>query len=239
VGRMQQTPIPRTWRGVVLIGVCVLTMAVPLRSQGNDVEWSIPAADVNAGDRRAILELARRFGINDPQRVSVLNAGCLTVRVDSKVTVEGNRLRSQSVLMRRNTGPGCTAARGKMKRVGNWITGLETALPVVRWRVRDEDWHVDMYLGEGVSYENAAVIVRSIRRNGLTDRRQPQDQTFDIPYIDASTITYIRRPHQTVWTSPGDSRDYEVMTGESGGFVLLVRIVDGSVEVHRAGGWQT
>ena len=202
--------------------------------------WDVPA-EVTATDRRDILQLAGQLKIDDPERVSTFNAGCLAVRVVSRPVVEGNRVLSQWVLIRRASGTGCppVASGQPVKRAGNWLTGAIAAMPIERWRVRDGGWHVDVHLGKDVPYGDAEIVVRAIRRRALIDQRGSDKRATPLSTIDPAAITSIERPHQGVGTPAPRPREYQVRTGERGGDSFLVRIVGGRVEVHRSSQWVT
>jgi hypothetical protein len=220
-----------------LPGLAWLSLVTVFAGQSSATQWNVPAA-VTAADRRDILQLSAQLAIADPEVVSAFRSDCLAVRVVSRSTVDGNRVVSRWTLIRRASGPGCQpVASGKpVRRVGNWLTGATAAIPIERWRVRDGDWHVDVHLGAGVPYDDAEIIIRAIRRGELPDERPPADRARSLPRIDAGAVTLIERPHQGMGT-PAPPREYGVRTGEGGGDSLLIRIVDGRVEVHRYGQW--
>ena len=215
-----------------------LVVALVLAGQADATRWNVPA-DVTAADRRDILQLAGQLKINDPEQVSTFNAGCLAVRVVSKPVVEGNRVLSHWVLIRRASGAGCgpVTSGQPVRRAGNWLTGAIVAMPIERWRVRDGGWHVDVHLGKDVPYGDAEIVVRAIRRRDLIDQRSSDNRATALSTIDSAAITNIERPHQGIGTPAPQPREYEVRTGERGGDSLLVRILDGRVEVHRSGQW--
>jgi hypothetical protein len=105
--------------------------------------------------------------------------------------------------------------------------------------VHDGNWHVDLYLGTGVTYRDAEAIILALRRGELIDRRVPQDRQSGVLRLDPGDITSIERPHRTAWAPPLDPREYEIKTGDGGGNWLSVRIVDSGVEVHKYGQWIT
>ena len=72
-------------------------------AQSIDVVWDLPIALTEA-DRRAILSLARDAGIRDVARVSEpIRSPCPLVEVRSTPRVEGNRVSTDLVGIRRNT----------------------------------------------------------------------------------------------------------------------------------------
>jgi hypothetical protein len=214
-------------------------VSATLGDQSSTTQWNVPA-DVTAVDRRDILQLAGQLKINDPELVSTFNSGCRAVRVVSRPKVDGHRVLSHWLLIRRASGAGCepVASGQPVKRVGNWLTGGTVAIPVERWRVRDGNWHVDVHLGAGVPYSDAEIIIRAIRRGELADQRPLGDRVRGLPSIDAGAITVIERPHQGIGTPAPHPRQYEVRTGDKGGDSFSIRIAEGRVEVHRYGQWR-
>lgn len=220
----------------------ILTLALvaaTLANQSSTTQWNVPA-DLTAADRRDILQLAGQLEINDPELVSTFNASCPAVRVVSRPVIEGNRVLSHWVLVRRASGAGCgpVASGQPVRRAGSWLTGATVAMPIERWRVRDGGWHVDVHLGKDVPYGDAEIIVRAIRRRDLIDQRSSDNRATTLTTIDPAVITTIERPHEGIGTAAPQPRQYEVRTGERGGDSLLVRLVDSRVEVHRSSQWR-
>ena len=230
--------IPQWLKAVGVIGFLCLVTAVG-GAQASAVEWKVPP-DVSARDRRAILEVARRAGIKEPQSVSVpIRSPCLLVNVESTPTVSGDRVLTTVVGVRQFHGPQCSVMRGdrQVERQGNWIAFLGPLNPHIqeRWRIRDDNWHVDITLGDNVPYEDAVAIVSAIRQKKLVDRRSVQRGTpAPIQDIDPNTIGMISKSVP----SPAITRQYEIRAGsEGGGPLLTVRIEGRDVELLREGNW--
>jgi hypothetical protein len=206
--------------------------------QSEAVEWE-HAEGVGRTDREAILQLARRLGIQQPRLVSFtayLPTACQFVRVESGVTVEGNRRTWLELRLRRQDWRECTRVpRFSTRREGRWIgSGAELSTEEL-WRIADGDWVVDIRLGPNVRYDDAKRIVLAIRQNTLVNRLSlsigPLKLNPIMPTIDANEIVSVN-------AVSSDQGTYQVLTGRgASGDVYEVRIRDGTVELHRHGTW--
>jgi hypothetical protein len=213
-----------------------------LVAQGTAVVWQVPP-EVGPNDRKAILAIAGAVGIREPRAVSVpIRSRCLLIEVESSPVLLDNRVLSEILGIRQKNGPECPPVRAgrRLQQRGNWIAFLGESNPrrQERWRIRDGDWHVDLYLSGDVPYSDAVMIVQAIRRQQLVDRRPPSQSSSAIQYIDASRIISIR---STV-SRPPIPRQYEIMEGEGtgragGGEWLVVQIHDDRVELHNHAQW--
>ncbi len=229
----------RTWLSAICL-TSVLTQV--LVAQGTAVVWQVPG-EVGPDDRKAILAIAGAVGIREPRAVSVpIRSRCLLVEVESSPVLLGNRVLSEILGIRQKNGPECPPVRAdrRLQQRGNWIAFLSESNPrrQERWRIRDGDWHVDLYLSGDVPYGDAVMIVQAIRRQQLVDRRPPSQSSSAIRYIDASRIRSIR----SSVSPPSIARQYEIWEGEGagragGGDLLVVRIHDGRTELHNHGQW--
>ena len=233
----------RLWRTSYAAGLVWVSFVAIVDAQRAAIDWYVPST-VDPRDRDAILEVARRVGITDPRSVwTAVPAKCTSVEVESTPIVDGNRVRSSIVGVRRLRGPECSSARGGRRVVqqGNWVAFVGDLNPWhrERWRVRDGTWHIDITMGADVPYEDAVSIVLAIRRRQLVDRRSP---AVGVPspmrYVDPSEIlsihAYPSRP-----ATPGL---YGVMTGKKGvggGDALTIRVQDGTVELLDHNRWMT
>ena len=217
----------------VLVGCSVVAQV----SQPAQVEWD-NANDVGPADRAAILRLAHRLGIEQPRRVSFtayVPSFCEFVRVESVVTVEGNRRSWLELALRRRDWPACWRVRRFSRRSdGQWRGSRAELSTEEEWRIADGDWFIDTRLGDRVAYDVAKRIVLAIRDNSLVNRLPSSvgllklDTTM--PQIDASEIRSI-----TVDKSNADM--YEVRTGQRAGLVYSIRIRDETIELHGIGSW--
>ena len=226
----------------LLCGLLLLAsmVAQAAQLQGDSVAWKVPS-EITSEDRQAILEVARAAGIPEPAAVSVpIASSCVFVEVESKPVFVGNRALSKVLAIRQKLAPGCRPFRneGDRKQRGNWVAFLSETNPrqEERWRIRDDEWHVDVRLTDDVPHDDAVMIVQAIRRKELVDRRPPSQASAEIRYLDPSRITGISTGIRGV--SPSIPRQYWVgeLTGSGrsgGGYILVVRIQDGVVELHQ------
>ena len=208
-------------------------------AQAATVDWKI-AKDIGPADRRAILQIARKLGVTDPQSVTVpRQSACQLLWVTARPVVGGNRVSTTIVGVRQLKGPGCGAflpSSRRYVRQGNWIAFLDPKFnptAIEEWRIRDGEWYRDLSLGEDVPYEDADQIVRAMHQKRFIDRRSAglaADPPTD--WIDPATIFAIRRA-----SSPAQ---YELMTRSNGadqGYVIRVTIRNGVVELLSIGSW--
>src|SRR5882762_5765028 len=184
------------------------------------------------------------FGIPNAARIEgrfPQYVGCPVVILESPVTIDGNR-RSWLELTVRRTGRDTgghhcevyATSDDTVKHAGRWVASSAERIEQTVWRVTDGDWHVDVTLGTGVSYDSAALIVQAVRHRTLVNqipavlRRMFGDT---LPVVDASDIQTIAKSRR----SPG----YEVTTGHAGGLVLYVSFDAGQVLVHNIGSWRS
>ena len=123
--------------------------------------------------------------------------------------------------------------------VSQIVTGVKGDTSGTR-RIREGDWHVEVFLGPGVSEADASLIVRAIRGNQLANGQAPlasgpgAGTVPELPEIDPSRIGSIEvvSPH----TEPPS---YENRTWEdfSSGSLYMVVVREGKVELRRIGFW--
>jgi len=95
-------------------------------------------------------------------------------------------------------------------------------------------WHVDVRLGEGVSYADAERIVKAIRRKQIVSRLMPREvpAAIQLPDIDTDTIRSISKSDED------GGRGYSVYTGAGlSGQIFTFRIARGRVELYSVGAW--
>jgi hypothetical protein len=220
---------------ILLSGRCPADVS----SQHGEPSWP---AGLTPEDREAIVELTQQLGIGRLQTIVAFNLdypeACPHVRVESMPAVDGDRVLSQLLWLRRERGPGCSRFRPPVRatRRGNWITGGDPR-PVQRWRFRHDDWHVDVLLDEGVRYADAARIVHAIRRKSLVDRRDSDDPRPAPLSVDAARIIRISQDRRQSSKSTGADQQFNVAFSTHDWF--RVKVVDGSVELHGWGQWQS
>lgn len=198
--------------------------------QQDGVIWEVPE-QVTADDRRDIIELARRLGIEQPRAVKAELGGCLSVGIESRRVVEEGRVTWVRGAARRAQGPGCSppSAEVPILSEGDWLTGLSTAVPHEAWRIQDGEWFVDLF-SEGVDFETAARVVRIARSERLVERCS--EESGSAVAYGADDISAVL-PRSVV---PGgrraasrESRIAASRGGWGGGVVAYVRVSAGEV----------
>src|SRR4030095_1567729 len=77
----------RRWLLLLIFSWCAIS-AHPAGQQAA-TEWELGESALSRGDRRAILELAKRIGISDPRKVSGYAGDCAYLRIESHPIFEG------------------------------------------------------------------------------------------------------------------------------------------------------
>jgi hypothetical protein len=189
---------------------------------------------LTAADRQDIITLAKRMGIEDPQRVSLTGtvpATCRWLRIESAVTQSG-QLRTWFELRLVRQDWGCVQVpRGSNPvKVGRWMALDSASVRLRGWRIQEDGWHVDVSVRDSpVSYEEAKLIVLAIRHGTLSDQRLYTNKSCKISDIDASTIVQIQN-------SSRDPTSYLVVTIRGTTTIFLtVKTVNGQVELYECG----
>jgi hypothetical protein len=202
-----------------------------------------PAVHFSRVDRQAILELARAVGFSDVDRVSavaMLPSGGFYVDARTPVSASGNKRTWSSLhLCEVGSASGCEAEAGgaALIRVGRWTTSAANISAKERWRIHDAEWQVELALGPGIEYDDAAQIVLAIRRKTLINRLWENNEFMrrflgNAPDVDAKEIGLIKKCRL-----PDDG--FEVHIGIYSGYVFYVRVIDGRVELFRYSTWIT
>jgi hypothetical protein len=207
-----------------------IALGAALVAQDASIEWRV-SSDVTPNDRKAIIELAHKAGMDRPRTVMTVaapTAGCRTVSVSSDVAVDGNRVRRSGLDLIRADSKNCWPQANSAPRVGRWIANTDRPWIDERWRVRDGDWHLDVTLDDDVPYRDAERIVLAIRHKEVIDRLPEHAQgTRAEPEIDADSITSIQkrggRGRTEYWLASGAG----VRAAR-----LSIAIVDGRVELY-------
>jgi len=214
-----------------------ISLCAALAAQDASIEWHV-GSDVTPNDRKAIIELAHKAGMDRPRTVATVAAptpGCRTVSVSSDITVDGNRVRRSGLDLIRADSKNCWPQSNSAQRVGRWIANTERPWIDERWRIRDGDWHLDVTLDDDVPFRDAERIVLAIRHKEVTDRlpEHGQGTRATLPEIDADSITSIQkrsgRGRSEYWLAAGAGVRAERFS---------IAIVDGRVELyeHRVAG---
>ncbi len=225
---------------IAFIVCMVLTcMFTNLRAfQLENIEWQVDNT-VTEQDREDIISLTKKMGIEHPQKVTFdqfLPTGCRFVRVESTVVQQGNRRNWLELNMRRRDWRECTRPEpgSSKKRMGRWVAVSSDLGKREEWRIKDGEWHVDVFLEQDVPYKDAELIILAIRRaelmNRLSESMGPIKLNTNMPQIDPSSVGSIKK-------NPSGVRDYELQTGRGAGLILHVRIIDGHVELLSYATW--
>lgn len=197
------------------------------------IEWHDERSFTEA-DRNAIPALAKRMGLQNPKRVyhgQYLPSLCPYAMVESTYSERGH-LRTYLQLTVHRKDWKCMRPTGtKRKRVGRWsayTTELETRR---EWKVQEDQWLKYVPFGDGVSYEDAELIVLAIKHHQLVNRLAETLSPVQGPTIDAADITSI----QVKANAP---RTFEVRSSKGGSGEIYVIAVNGrSVELHEVQFW--
>jgi len=223
---------------LLLVGLCLGCVA----SRAPEMAAAELADVLGASDTAAVLAVAAQFGIPSPARFGrpfSQYVGCPVVILESSVTVDGNKRSWVELWVRRKGrdtgGHRCEVyapAGATVRRHDRWVASSEERTERTVWRVQDGDWHVDVALGTGVSFDSAALIVQAVRRQTLVNEipavvRRLMGDT--LPVVDAGDIRTIEKSRE--------SQVYKVKTGEMAGYVLSVSIDAGRVLVHNVSSW--
>jgi hypothetical protein len=223
---------------VLIIGACV----------HRHVPQYLPDDLLPAADSLAVRSLAAQAGLHRPSSLELhcplpmgRTVGCPVFRVSSDTTVEGAR-RSWTELLVYRTGRDASGRRCKVYResgdtiwrLSSWMASSAGRSAESLWRVHDGAWHVDVRLDPDVTYDEASVIVRAVRRGELENampavlRRLFRLDT--LPAFDASDIRSVRGSAR----ERGDAT-HIVVLGNWAGQVLYVSIVAGKVLLYNIG----
>ena len=234
-------------RPTLVVLISVLPGISILDAQRDDVVWDVRHT-LTTADQQAILELAGKAGIRDPERVSEgIRSECALLGVESKPTVDGNRVTKSFVYVLQRSGPGCQLGAGRVAgreidESGNWVVmhGPSNPTRLEYWRISDDAWHLDLALAPDIPYEVAQAVVLSLRQGTLVDRRPVGARWHRLRDIDPGSITQITRDKGVggVIAAIAPVADgYEVRTGRTGGYVLMVTVRDDRVELHGVKDW--
>ena len=200
------------------------------------IEWAA-GKDITEHDRRDILRLVHRLGVVDigsVHRLRYIPGEEWGVLVESPRSVAGNRITWTSVAVSRADRFGKPSDRDpdwRPIRVGRWSARRIDVRQEERWRVDDGAWHVDIRLGEGVTYEAATRIVLAIRRKALVGR--PSDAVaWDPAEVNAASINAIEVAEPV---EHGYKVTVPMVEGE--GLELYVRFARSEVVLYAVRSW--
>lgn len=202
--------------------------------QTASIEWQ-DAESFTKADRSAIPALAKVMGIQNPRRVAQgvsIPIPCPYAFVESGYFEDGHlRTYLQLALHRKDWKCMRGPAGEQPQRVGRWsayATEIETRR---EWKIEDQGWVQFVPFEDGVPYEDAALIVLTIKHRQLVNRLPRADALSQLPSIDVGEITSIR-------VKANDAKAFEVWTSIGGaGDVYVVKINGSTVELHEIGVW--
>jgi hypothetical protein len=224
---------------IFTIAVIIFMPSTLMPRQAASIEWQLDNT-LSIEDREAILALSKQMGIEQPRRISILQIQpsvtiCRFVRVESSVIEEGNHRSWFEISLRPPESSECLRPPRGAPVIGRWTTLSSHVEKHEEWRIRDNQWHIDVSLGAEVPYSEAELIVLAIRRGKFLNRVRSNgslNSNFNPAKVSADTIIAIQRD------STG-TRTYEVRTGQgSNGFMLYVKILGKRVELYSYGSWE-
>ena len=221
--------------GVLLLSVQVLASfpAAAYAQQADQIEWQGQGSFTEA-DRIAIPALAKIMGLKNPKRVyqgQYLPDLCPYVMVESTYA-ENEHLRTYLQMMVHRKDWNCMRPAGtRSKRAGRWSAYTSEIEKRREWKIQEDQWVKYVPFGDGVSYEDAELIVLAIKHHQLANRLAQNGAPLQAPAIDPAEITSIQVKSNAV-------RTFEVgcSTGGSGD-IYVITINDHSVELHQVRSW--
>jgi len=188
--------------------------------QAEQAEWR-DGKFFTESDRKEIPTLAKIMGVQNPTRVyhgEYLPSLCPYAMVESTYSESGHLRTYLQLIVHRNNWKCARRERAKSKRVGKWFansTDLETRR---EWKVEENEWVKYVPFGDGVSYEDAELILLAIKHSQLVNRLPDNTVPLQIPTIDPMDITSIQ-------VKTNASRTFEIRSSQGGsGEIYVVRI---------------
>ena len=228
--------MPRTISRASSLGVLLLcTQAwfsfpfVADAQQAEQIEWHDERSFIDA-NRNAIPALAKVMGLLNPKRVyqgKYLPDLCPYVIAESAYS-ESEHLRTYLQLTVHRKDWKCMRDGTKSKRVGRWLA-YKTELDKRReWKIEEDQWVKYVAFGDGVSYDDAELIILAIKHHQLVNQLAGNLQ---VPTIDPADITSMQ-------VKANAARTFEVFSSKGGsGEIYLIRINDRNVELHEVRFW--
>jgi hypothetical protein len=201
--------------------------------QAEQIEWQ-DQKYFTAGDRTAIPSLARAMGIQNPKRIyhgESLPSSCPFVMVESAYSDSGHLRSFLQLVIHRKDSKCARPVRAESRRVGRWFASNAGLRTWRQWKIEEGQWVKYVAFEDGVSYEDAELIMLAIKHRQLVNRLPHNVVPLQIPAIDPGEITSIRVKTDAdrtfeVWSSVGGSGD-----------VYLLKINAGRVELHGIQMW--
>lgn len=232
---MPQTMAPSISLAMLLLYTWTLFSfpAVAYGQQVQKIEWQDEKSFTGA-DRSAIPALASTMGLQNPRRVyqgQFLPSLCPFVMVESTYSESGHLRTYLKLRMYRKDWKCRKPGGAKIRRVGRWFaysTDLETRR---EWRIEEDQWVRYVPFGNGVSYEDAELIILAIKHDQLVKRLPDDAVSFGVPAIDPADITSIQ-------VRANEANTFEVGSSKGGsGKIYVIKIIGHSVELHEIQFW--
>jgi hypothetical protein len=190
--------------------------------------------EITSSDRLAIIELARRMGIDHVESISVETIefpnGCSAAVLQSAVAVDGNRRRYDVLVVRRNDWPRCRSTRpGAERAIKRWRASQTGLHHIEEWQIADGNWHGNAILNSGVSYAAADSAILAIHRKEVTQRYRSQTGGADASEIsNGESVRIIRK---------GEHYEVGIGTAAGGDIFIVVPTVNGRFELDECRSW--
>jgi hypothetical protein len=195
--------------------------------QAKQVEWE-DGKSLTEADRIAILTLAKIMGIQDPKRVyrgEYLPDLCPYTMVESTYSESGQLRTHLQLTVHRKDWKCVRPERAKRKRVGRWFAERTELEARREWKVEEDQWVKYVPFVDGVSYEDAELIILAIKHRQLVNRLPQNRVPLQIPTIEPMDITSIQ-------VKTNADRTFAVESSKGGsGEIYVIRINNRSVEL--------
>jgi hypothetical protein len=170
------------------------------------------------------------MGLPDPKRVyqgTYLPSLCPFVTVESAYS-ESDHLRTYQQLTVHRRDWKCRPDGTKSKRVGRWLAYSVELDTRREWKIEEDPWIKYVAFGDGVSYEDAKLIILAIRHHQVVSRLTGN---AEVPTIDPAEITSIR-------VKSGAGKTFEITSSTGGsGETYVVKVNQNLVELEEVRVW--
>ncbi len=216
---------------------------------GIEVDLQVEVDDKGLEDIRA---LAAELGIRDVQKVYVGPRSIRWLRVaaivESRVVRDRDRIAQSKLVFGqkywKHWPSSDVDSEEDLTTRGLWHADSRALQILDRWIIRDGDWNIEVRLGEGVPYDDAARLIRAIRAGTLVDVREgPRWKYIPLsaePYELKQWKEVCPRIERDKTAAAVESGSYEISIPQSRGLsgtTLQVRIVGDRVEVVGVSLW--
>ncbi len=169
-----------------------------------DFELTIdPTLHVDGRDIDDVVALAGAMGVTRIQSIEMGPMGfrrsCIAAAVRSVgVEVAPNKLEAKLLYLQRADWEECYLVPGQPRSFrGDWSTGPKSIEVIETWRIAGDTWSVDVFLGEGVSYEVAARLLRAVHDRDFVNAPLDPSSKGVLDRIDWNVGIGIRRESPT------------------------------------------